>query len=95
MARRYWKTGVGEYYRSYSKQAFVRALQRLVPAITADDVEPGGSGVRAQALARKGRLVDDFVIRRKGNMIHVLNTPSPAATSSLAIGATIVKELQS
>jgi len=95
MARRYWKTAVGEYYRSYSKQAFVRALQQLVPAITADDVEPGGSGVRAQALARKGQLVDDFVIRRKGNMIHVLNTPSPAATSSLAIGATIVKELQS
>lgn len=95
MARQYWKTAVGEYYRSYSKRAFVRALQCLVPSITTEDVTPGGSGVRAQALARKGRLVDDFVISRKGNMIHVLNTPSPAATSSLAIGAAIVEGLQS
>ena len=94
MARRYWKTALGEYYRSFSKQAFTHALQRLVPAVTPEDLQPGGSGVRAQALARRGRLVDDFVIHKKGNMIHVLNTPSPAATSSLAIGEAIVRELQ-
>ncbi len=86
MARRYWKTGLGEYYRSLSKSAFVRSLQKLVPEITEDDLEKGGAGVRAMALERDGSLVDDFRIVRDERIIHVLNAPSPAATSALAIG---------
>lgn len=86
MALRYWRTGAYEYYRSFSRKAFVAALQRLVPAITVRDVIPGGSGVRAQAVAPDGRLVDDFHIQRDDRAIHVLNAPSPAATASLAIG---------
>lgn len=89
MARRYWRTGVGEFYRSFSKAAFVRALQRLIPEIRDADLEPSGAGVRAQAVAPDGRLVDDFCIVRADRMIHVLNAPSPAATSSLSIGETI------
>jgi L-2-hydroxyglutarate oxidase LhgO len=86
MARRYWRTGSYEMYRSLSRAAFVRALQRLIPEITAADVRPGGAGVRAQAVAPDGSLVDDFRIARARNAIHVLNAPSPAATASLAIG---------
>jgi L-2-hydroxyglutarate oxidase LhgO len=86
MARRYWRTGSYEMYRSLSKAAFVRALQRLVPDITAADVTRGGAGVRAQAVAADGSLVDDFRIARSRGAIHVLNAPSPAATASLAIG---------
>jgi L-2-hydroxyglutarate oxidase LhgO len=86
MARRYWRTGSYEMYRSLSKAAFVRALQRLVPEITAADVTRGGAGVRAQAVAADGSLVDDFRIARSRGAIHVLNAPSPAATASLAIG---------
>jgi L-2-hydroxyglutarate oxidase len=89
MAGRYWKTGAGEFHRSFSKSAFVKALQRLLPEIREDDLVPGGAGVRAQALAADGSLVDDFRIERAERMIHVLNAPSPAATSSLSIGATI------
>jgi L-2-hydroxyglutarate oxidase LhgO len=90
LAGKYWKTGLGEIYRSFSKQAFVRALQRLVPAVTAEDLAPGGAGVRAQAVSTSGALIDDFVIRQTGNAIHVLNAPSPGATASLAIGKKIV-----
>jgi len=86
MARRYWRTGTYEMYRSLSKAAFVRALQRLVPEITAADITRGGAGVRAQAVAEDGSLVDDFRIARSKGAIHVLNAPSPAATASLAIG---------
>jgi L-2-hydroxyglutarate oxidase LhgO len=86
MARRYWRMGSYEMFRSLSKGAFVRALQRLVPAIQPDDVTPGGAGVRAQAVARDGTLVDDFRIVADAYAIHVLNAPSPAATASLAIG---------
>ena len=86
MARRYWRMGGYEMYRSLSKAAFVEALQRLVPAITAADVTPGGAGVRAQAVARDGSLVDDFRIVGSAEAVHVLNAPSPAATASLAIG---------
>ena len=89
MAGRHWRMGMGEYYRSFSKPAFVRALQRLIPEIVAADLLRGGSGVRAQALTANGTLVDDFVIRRGQRMIHVLNAPSPAATASLSIGATV------
>ncbi|HWP56310.1 MAG TPA: L-2-hydroxyglutarate oxidase [Candidatus Acidoferrales bacterium] len=90
MAAKYWKTGAAEMYRSLRKSAFVRALQRLIPEIRPGDLMPGGSGVRAQALSRAGSLLDDFVIRKTARAIHVINAPSPAATSSLAIGAWIV-----
>ena len=86
MARRYWRTGSFEMYRSLSKGAFVRALQRLLPEIGPGDITPGGAGVRAQAVAEDGSLVDDFRIARSTDAIHVLNAPSPAATASLAIG---------
>ena len=86
MARKYWRTGAYEMYRSLSKGAFVRALQRLVPALRADDIRPGGAGVRAQAVTADGALVDDFRIVQTADAVHVLNAPSPAATASLAIG---------
>ena len=91
MAGKYWQTGFGELYRSLSKPAFVRALQKLLPEITAKDLIPGGSGVRAQAVSARGVLVDDFVIRQSRNAIHVLNAPSPGATASLAIGQSIAE----
>ena len=87
---RYWKTGLAEFHRSFSKNAFVRALQQLVPEIRDEDLIPGGAGVRAQAVSAAGFLVDDFVIRQTAHAIHVLNAPSPAATASLAIADTIV-----
>ena len=90
VAKRYWKMGLEENYRSLSKRAFTKALQRLVPSITIDDLKPGGSGVRAQAVASDGALLDDFVIKQTGNAVHVLNAPSPGATASLAIGERIV-----
>ncbi|MGH7323959.1 MAG: L-2-hydroxyglutarate oxidase [Candidatus Rokuibacteriota bacterium] len=86
MARRYWRTGMFEMYRSFSRRAFVRALQRLVPELRSEDVRRGGAGVRAQAVAPDGALVDDFRIVEGSDAIHVLNAPSPAATASLAIG---------
>ncbi len=89
LALRYWKTGLGEMYRSFSKAAFVRALQRLMPEIRSQDLVPGGSGVRAQALAPDGTMVDDFLIQEAPGMIHVLNAPSPAATASISIGRAI------
>jgi len=89
MASKYYKMGFGEFYRSFSKSAFVKALQKLVPEIKEDDIEPGGSGVRAQALEPNGKLVDDFRIAEAKKMVHVLNAPSPAATASLSIGRTI------
>ena len=91
MALKYWKMGFGEFYRSISKRAFVTALQKLVPEIQIDDVHRSGAGVRAQALAPDGALVDDFRIAETDNMIHVLNAPSPAATASISIGLTISK----
>ncbi len=86
---KYWQTGFGELYRSLSKKAFVRALQKLMPEIAEDDLVPGGAGVRAQAVSASGALVDDFVIRESRSAIHVLNAPSPGATASLAIGQSI------
>ena len=94
MARKYWRSGLEEYYRSLSKRAFVRALQRLVPEIQEADLRPGGAGVRAQALDRTGKLLDDFHIVRTDNVIHVLNVPSPAATASIVIGRRIVDLLE-
>ena len=91
VAAKYWRTGLGEFYRSYSKAAFTKALQRLLPEITQNDLVVGGAGVRAQACDRSGGLLDDFSIVRTKNQIHVLNAPSPAATSSLSIGETIAE----
>jgi (S)-2-hydroxyglutarate dehydrogenase len=91
IAAKYYKTGAGEFYRSFSKKAFVKALQKLLPEINENDLAPGGSGVRAQAIDRKGKPVDDFLISNNGRVINVLNAPSPAATSSLAIGESISK----
>lgn len=90
MAARYWRMGLGEMYRSWSKRAFVNALQVLLPELGLNDVKPGGAGVRAQAMDRKGNLLDDFSIIETSNAIHVLNAPSPAATASLVIGEAIV-----
>jgi L-2-hydroxyglutarate oxidase len=89
VALKYWKTGMGEYYRSFSKAAFTKALQKLVPEIQEDDLVPAGAGVRAQACDRTGGLIDDFLILEDEFIINVCNAPSPAATSSLAIGQTI------
>ena len=86
LARRYWRLGAYEVYRSLSKAAFTRSLQRLIPDIQASDLCPGGAGVRAQAVARDGSLLDDFSIIPTPRAIHVLNAPSPAATAALAIG---------
>jgi L-2-hydroxyglutarate oxidase LhgO len=93
MASRHWRMGIGELWRSYNKRAFVRALQRLLPAIRAEDLEPVPAGVRAQLLARDGTLVDDIVIRQNERVLNVGNTPSPAATSSLNISKLIVDRL--
>lgn len=89
MGMKHWSKAVGEYHRSLSTRAFVRGLARLVPEITADDLEPGGAGVRAMALGPDGELVDDFRIERSGNVVNVLNAPSPAATSALAIAESV------
>ncbi|GAA0880073.1 L-2-hydroxyglutarate oxidase [Algoriphagus jejuensis] len=89
VAAKYWKTGFGEMYRSFSKAAFTKALQELIPEIQEGDLVEGGAGVRAQACDRSGGLLDDFAIRESQFAINVLNAPSPAATSSLAIGGTV------
>ena len=86
---KYWKTGLGEMHRSYSKAAFTKALQKLLPEIQEDDLIVGGAGVRAQACDRTGGLLDDFLIVEDRQVINVCNAPSPAATSSLAIGQTV------
>jgi len=89
MARRYWRTGLAESFRSFSKAAFVRALQRLVPAIQSRDLVPGGAGVRAQAMDASGQILDDFNIVQQDHAIHVRNVPSPAATASLRLAQVI------
>jgi L-2-hydroxyglutarate oxidase LhgO len=93
MAAKHWKTGLGEMWRSFSKAAFVRELQRLVPAVQSEQLIAAPAGVRAQALGLDGTLVDDFVIEMKDRVVNVLNAPSPAATSSLNIGALITDRL--
>jgi len=90
MARKFWKMGMAEQYRAWIKPAFTRALQQLVPELTEDDLVPGGSGVRAQAVDRNGNLLDDFCFAHSRRMIHVCNVPSPAATASLEIGREVV-----
>ena len=92
MARRHWRSGAAELRRSFSKKLFVRSIQELVPAVRHEDVIPGGSGVRAQAVDATGKLLDDFHLVRSPRALHVLNAPSPAATASLAIGRTIAAQ---
>jgi L-2-hydroxyglutarate oxidase len=89
VAAKYWKTGFGEMYRSFSKSAFTRALQQLIPEISKSDLEAGGAGIRAQACDRGGGLIDDFLIYENDHAVNVCNAPSPAATSSLSIGDTV------
>jgi L-2-hydroxyglutarate oxidase len=92
VAGKYWQTGLGEMYRSFSKAAFTKALQELIPEIQENDLIEGGAGVRAQACDRTGGLLDDFAILETDKAINVVNAPSPAATSSLAIGNTIAQK---
>ena len=92
LAAKHWRMGAGEFHRSFRKSAFVRALQRLLPALREDDLEPGGAGVRAQAIDPSGALVDDFSLAFGDGAIHVLNAPSPAATASIPIGRAIADE---
>jgi (S)-2-hydroxyglutarate dehydrogenase len=93
MAAKYWKTGLGEMWRSASKSAFVKALQRLVPEIRAEHLHAAPAGIRAQAVMPDGAIVDDFLIQEADRVINVNNAPSPAATASLNIGKTIVERL--
>ena len=93
MAWKYWRTGVGEMWRSLSKAAFVKALQHLIPEIRSEHLVPARAGVRAMAVAPDGAMVDDFVIQPRGRIVNVLNAPSPAATSSLNIGKLVVEKL--
>jgi L-2-hydroxyglutarate oxidase LhgO len=94
LATKYWRTGLAEMWRDVSKTAFLASGRVFVPDLQLDDLQPGPSGVRAQALAPDGALVDDFVVDRAGGVLHVRNAPSPAATSSLAIGAMVADALE-
>lgn len=93
LAARHWRMGLGEIHRSLSKSAFVKALQRLIPEIQARDLRPCRAGVRAQALAPDGTMIDDFLWVSQGRMVHVCNAPSPAATASLEIGRQITERV--
>lgn len=94
IAAKYWQTGFGEFYRSYSKVAFTKALQRLIPELQANDLVHGEAGVRAQACHRTDGLIDDFMILQEPGVVNVCNAPSPAATSSLSIGLTVAGLVQ-
>ncbi len=94
LATKYWKMGAGEIYRDVVRSAYVRALARYIPELQPEDCLPGPSGVRAQAMSANGTLVDDFVFEAADGIVHVRNAPSPAATSSLAIGKYIVDDAE-
>jgi len=93
LAAKHWKKGLSEIWQSMSKRAFLRQLQHLVPSITADDLEPAPSGVRAQAVTRLGQMVDDFLITETENVVNVCNAASPAATASLNVGKLVAETL--
>ena len=93
LAAKHSDEGIQEIIRSFSKAAFVRSLQRLIPEVQSEDLIPTHAGVRAQALMNNGKLVDDFLIISDKNSVHVCNAPSPAATSSLEIGKAIVEKI--
>ncbi len=93
VASKYWKEGWQEIKRSYSKKLFTRSLQKLIPQIREEDLVPGGSGIRAQAVDRNGNLIDDFLVIKEKNILHIGNAPSPAATASLSIADYIVSQI--
>ena len=93
LAGKHWRRGIDEYYRSFSKRAFLENLQKLIPSITINDIKPSPAGVRAMALKKNGDMLDDFWFEKRDDQVHVLNAPSPAATAGLAIGDQIVEEL--
>ena len=93
LALKYWQMGLGEMWRSWYKPAFVKALQRLIPEITAEDLITAPAGVRAQAVTKNGSLVDDFLINETENILNICNAPSPAATASLNIGKIVSEKL--
>ena len=94
LAMKHWKMGWGEMWRSFSKQAFVRALQKLVPEIQASHLASAPAGIRAQAVSISGALVDDFLIQNNDRIVNVCNAPSPAATASLNIAEEIITSLK-
>ena len=94
VAAKYWKEGWDEMKRSYSKKLFTRSLQKMIPEIQEEDLVPGGSGIRAQAITKEGKLVDDFLIIKEENILHIGNAPSPAATASLSIADYIIEQLE-
>ena len=93
LSAKYWRIGAGEMWRSVSKAAFVKALQRLIPQIESADLIAAPAGIRAQAISPKGMMVDDFLIQETEYVVNVCNAPSPAATASLNIGKHIVELL--
>ena len=92
LVRRFWRTGLGELRLATSRRSFVSELRRFVPELDSADVLPGPSGIRAQAVDRDGRLVDDFVVHRTERTLHIRNAPSPAATSSIALARLIADQ---
>ena len=94
LALKYWRTGLGEQYRSFSSRAFAGALQKLIPEVRREDLVPGGAGVRAMACGPNGELLDDYLIYESERVVNVCNAPSPAATSSLSIGETLVGKIE-
>lgn len=93
MSSQHWKTGLYELYRSYSKKTFLKDIQKLMPDLREEDLSPGGSGVRAQAVTQSGKIVDDFLIYQEKDFLHVINAPSPAATSCLSIAQLLIGKL--
>ncbi len=93
MAKTYWRAGLGEMWRSASKAAFVKALQRLVPDIRSEQMIPAPAGIRAQAIKPDGSMLDDFAFQESQRIVNVVNAPSPAATSAISIGNSIVNRL--
>lgn len=94
MVKKYWRVGAYEFYRSFSKQAFLKSLQKLIPTLTLEDLIPAESGVRSQIVLPDGKLQDDFLIIEKPGLLNILNAPSPAATASLAIGEAIAAKVK-
>ncbi|MEX0771790.1 MAG: L-2-hydroxyglutarate oxidase [Balneolales bacterium] len=94
MAGRHWRMGLNEMHRSFSKKAFLKELQKLIPALTLNDIKPAPSGVRAMALDPEGKIMDDFSVVTESNQVHVLNAPSPAATAGLALGDEILTKAE-
>jgi len=90
---KFWRTGIAEYRRAFSKRRFLRSLQEMVPSLTIDDLGAHRAGVRAQVVDKKGNLVDDFLIKKGNCGIHVINAPSPAATASLSIANMIIEHI--